>query len=700
MIKTLKYCNSIVFMVLLLVTIGGYAQKPIGDKKPEVKVIATATKNSVLLRWGVTTPTAWKYANEYGFTIERKTITRAGKILPIPEVKILLSEPLKPKPMMQWESFTEESVNAAVAAQAIYGDDFEINMEQGGNDIVSIINKASVLEQRFGFALFAADQDFEVAKFSGLGYVDTSVVNDEQYLYTVKAVIPSEKLEIKPGGVYIGLIDFQSLPKPLDFAAVFNDKSVMLSWNYKLQKKQYNNYIVERSEDGGITFKRLDDIPVTNLSERKVNPSDRMFYVDSLPKNNKEYYYRVKGISPFGIVGPASDTAKGIGAKSLVNNPAISAAKVSKDESTVDIIWEFPEEGLSSLSHFELNRSNKVKGGYQLLTPNINKLKRSLKVSNLEGINYFTITAVGLNGAKRVSFPKMVQLKDNLPPAIPTELKGIVDSTGIVQLQWKKNLEPDFLGYRVFRANLEDEEFTQITFEPTPNNGFTDNVKIKTLNSKVYYKIRAYDKRYNPSEFSEVLVLKKPDIIPPTQPVFKSFKTESNKVLLQWITSSSEDAAKTLVYKKEKGKEAMWELVGDIPITEHSFEDTSVSSNTVYLYTLITMDESGLESKPITPLTISMPKSKTPEIDRLNAIVNRENRTILVNWKYNQNNVEEYSLYKAAENEKLTLYKVFNGDVNKFVDTKLKVNTTYDYGLRALLSDGRKSKIKLIRVEY
>ncbi len=677
-----------------------HGQQPIGDQEPAVKVMATATKNTIMLRWGVTTPTAWKYANQYGFTIERKTITRAGQILPNPEVKMLVGIPLKPKPMMEWETFTQTNMNAAVAAQAIYGEDFEIDMENGGNDIVSVINRASALEQRFSFALFAADQDFEVAKFSGLGYVDTTVVQGEQYLYTIKSKIPTERLAVQSAGVYIGLMDFQPLPKPLDFVGTFNDKSVMLSWNYSLLKRHYTNYIVERSDDKGNTFSPLDDIPVANMSEREKDPSDRMFYMDSIAQNNKEYQYRIKGISAFGKIGPPSEIAKGMGTKPLGHNPAITATQLSQDEQTATLTWEFPEEGMETLSHFELHRSHKLKGDYQVLISDISKTKRTLEVRQLEGINYFTITAVGVHGTKRVSFPQMVQLTDAIPPAIPTELTGSIDSTGVVQLQWKKNIENDFLGYRIFRANLENEEFTQITFQPISKNTFVDTVKVKVLNHKIYYKIQAFDKRYNPSEFSEVLMLKKPDLIPPTQPVFKSFKTANAKVQLHWITSSSEDAVKTLIYRKEKGVQAPWQLAGAIPIVKRSFEDTGVSSGVTYLYTMVTIDESGLESKPIVPMTITLPKGKTPEIDKLNAYVNAQERSIRISWKQNPSQVVEYSLFKGGEDQKMTLYKIFDRATNTFVDTKLKINTAYTYGIQALFKNGSKSLIKTITIEY
>jgi fibronectin type 3 domain-containing protein len=687
--------------IILLLSFAVHSQKPIGEDPPFVQVISRVTKKAIMLRWAVTTPVAWKRANKYGFTIERKTIVRAGEILKNEEVKKITPTPMLPKPLAAWEEFAGKNDYAAIAAQAIYGDGFDVELSEGGTDIMGIVNLSQALEQRFSFALYAADQDFEVATYSGLAYVDTDVKSGEKYLYTIKTAIPEEKMVVAQGGVYLGLSDYIELPKPRDFVGIFKDKSVLLSWNFTSLADFYNSYIIERSEDNGTTFNPVSDIPVINMGEKEEKTTDRMFYIDSLPQNNKEYQYRIKGISPFGEKSPSSKIVSGVAKKAMLYNPAIKKAELQPDNSTAVITWEFPQEGLESLSHFELNRSDTAKDRYQVVVPNISKTTRSLKFKNLNAINYFKITAVGVDGTKRMSFPQMVQPIDDTPPATPFGLTGVVDSTGVVQLQWNANAEPDFLGYRVFRANIENEEFTQITFSTIPQNRITDTVNIKTLNSKIYYKVQAFDNRYNPSGFSDVVMLKKPDLIPPTKPVFTSFAADDGVIALEWITSSSADAVKTLVYRKEKGKKIPWQLLAETDFPQNQFKDATAVPALTYLYTLVTVDESGLESEPVTPLTISLPDNKSkPEIDRFAAVVNREEKHITLHWKYKAQPVKEFLLYKAEEGKQPTRYKVFSNTKNRFVDHQLTVNTKYTYLLQAVFDSRAKSPIKKIEVEY
>ncbi len=695
-----KYFKYSILIILLLVSIRISSQEPIGNEEPEVKVIGTVTKEAIKLRWAVNTPLAWKYAIQYGYIVERKTIAIDGELLKIPVTKKLTVTPILPKPLPEWENFVDKSDQAAVAAQAMYGDDFNIEFEEGGNGFLNIVNQAKVLEQRFSFALFAADQDYEIAEFSGLAFIDSDVKPNEQYLYQVYSAIPKERMKVKPGGVYLGLKDYKPLPEPLEFIGIFKDKSVLLSWNYKLLQREYNSYIIERA-DANNNFKPLNDIPLVNFNGKEKKSSDRMFFIDSLSQNDKEYKYRIKGISPFGEIGPPSKVIAGQGKAPLVYNPAITEAKLKPNNNSTVITWEFPQKGLETLAYFELNRSDEVNGNYTTIQSNISKSVRSITVNELKAINYFTITAVGVDGTKRVSFPQMVQPVDDIPPSTPLDISGVIDSTGIVQLRWKMNTEKDFLGYRVFKANFDNEEFTQITFRPIPQNEIIDTVNVKTLNNKVYYKIQAFDKRYNPSGFSKILMLKKPDVIPPTKPVFKSFKADNGIITLHWIPSSSIDASKTLVYRKERGNDTPWELIVEKSLPENTYDDMTANLAITYLYTLVTVDESGLESAPVTPLVIRLPDN-TPkhEIDKFSELVNREEKKIFLNWKYDAGNVVEYLLYRAEEEKQPTLYKVFKGKEYTFIDQNLRVNTRYTYMLQAVFETGAKSPLKKIEVEY
>jgi fibronectin type 3 domain-containing protein len=703
--------KNIFILLILFSTAKGFSQNKVEDSitTPKIAVLAAPQKKeAIFLRWAATTPRAWRKSNQYGYQLKRYTIIRDGKMLPKRVEKDLGI--FKPKPLDDWMKIIEQNDNAAVVAQALFGESFAVT---GTDKLTAIVNLSEEQQQRFTWALYVADQDFNVAQMAGLGFVDATAKSNEKYLYKVTSMVPKEELVIKDGGAFIGLQDYEVLPKPLDLAVVFLDKKTMLSWNYAIHKQLYNSYFVERSEDG-INFNRLNKQPLTSLNNSNKTNLKRMFYLDSIV-NNKKYYYRVKGRTAFGELGPSSDTISGIGKKVLEYVPRITN-KNYFGTSGIVLEWEFPKEGNEHITGFELNRSDRDKGPYEVIIKDIPPDVRKIKYDSLQPTNYMTITAIGKNGGRRTSFSALVQPVDSIPPVKPIGLEGKVDSLGIVTLKWIKNTEKDMLGYRVFRGNNKNEEFSQITVSPHRANVYYDSISIKNLNSKVFYHIVAVDKRYNGSEPSDILAIKKPDVIPPTQAVFKSYKIKDNKVLLTWAKSSSEDVVKHEIYRKDSVK---WKLIHIIEkdkfqITNSnsdnskqnsaydSWTDTKVQEGKPYSYTIIAIDDSGLKSEPSPALNVIIPKtSLKPPIKRFSSTVDKEHGFIELFWKtYKETNVYKLAIYKGIKDKPITLWRKVLPTTKHIVDSKVKPNNEYIYMIRAVFNDGTLSKMNKLNVKY
>jgi uncharacterized protein len=284
------------------------------------------------------------------------------------------------------------------------------------------------------------------------------------YLYKLISNVPTAEMEIKSGGIFTGLKEFELLPKPLDFTATFGNNSTILSWNFKTLAHAYGSYYIERSSDKKI-FERITKKPYTGMNQENANNA-RIFYVDSIA-NNQMYSYRVQGVSAFGELGPYSDVLAGKGKAVLQYVPHLTV-KDFKDDTTVTFTWEFPEEGNNEISGFELNRSDHDDEKYTTVVKNIPPKSRNVKYDKLSPTNYFTITAIGKQGSNRTSFAMLVQPVDSIPPAKPMGLKGVIDSLGVVKITWEPNKEKDLQGYRIYRANNANEEFSQLTVSPDP----------------------------------------------------------------------------------------------------------------------------------------------------------------------------------------------------------------------------------------
>jgi hypothetical protein len=256
-----------VFVIFVLYLFFGfthlYAQKEPSKGANAIDAIGSVDSChcSIRLRWGVNDPYIWKLANTYGYFIDRYTVSRGGQLLSTPPKRRLTSSPLKPYPLKEWESICQTDNNAAILAQGIYGEDFEVSATSG--KLAKIVTKSNNLTQRFTFSLMAADGSFKAACMAALGYVDSTIHTGEKYLYKIYPGIPKGKLQCDTALVYIGSDDPASLPKPADVYVAYGDKTVLLSWDTKSLRPFYSSYRVERSTDGNI-FYPLSSLPICN----------------------------------------------------------------------------------------------------------------------------------------------------------------------------------------------------------------------------------------------------------------------------------------------------------------------------------------------------------------------------------------------------------------------------------------------------
>ncbi|PKA98000.1 hypothetical protein B0O79_1680 [Flavobacteriaceae bacterium MAR_2009_75] len=685
--------KKIIYILILSVT---YAT---AQDSTSVQLISRSLPDKVMLRWAVNSPSGWKMANETGFLVERSTISRNGTaVVPI-ERKMLTSSPLKPQPLEAWEMLAKQDQSTAILAQALYGESFEtITPNPGVLGEVTAINEE--LEQRFTFALIAAEQNYEAALLAGWGLTDSSVVQGERYVYKVfVAPLNDSPSTIKEASTYAGTELFEDLPKPLQLSGIFKDAQALLSWDYGLLSHLYTNYIVERSTDGE-TFLQLNKQPIFSATqETSASIGISLYYTDSIP-NNQLLYYRVKGKTAFGEVGPASEVVQGEGKKALEFVPRIYRKEIPTDQNVI-LYWEFKKEGNSLINKFQLNRGNTNEGPFETVIDDIPKDQRQISFNKLERINYFTISAVDKEGVKSESLPVMVQPVDSIPPATPTNLAGTIDTTGIVKLRWLNNKDIDLAGYRIFRSYNPKSEFTEVTSETWPFNEYLDTLQIKNLNQKIYYKIKAEDQRFNLSKFSQTLVLLKPDVTPPSSPVIGGYKITDEGIKIQWIKSSSGDVAAHQLYRKSMASqtEKSWELI-------YSGNDTLYLDNNLnglndIQYTIIAKDSTGFESLPSKPIVIKWKGNQIQNKDiNFTGTADRELRFINLSWKAKSIELSEIRLFKGVDSEHLHLYKVFDAKMNSYNDTDLKINSNYVYGLQLVSSSGVLSKIQKVKVKY
>ena len=674
-------------LILVLLIPFAYGQEHQG----KIELTGTVRDGKVLLRWAPNTVLGWQTANDFGYYIQRTVLTKNGQVSDETTSQLINTTPLKPMKLENWAGLAESSKYAAITAQALYGRSFQVSPGEN-NGALSIYNQVSEQEQRYSFALLSADFDFEVAKAAAVGFEDTALQEGETYLYKVYSPIPENlPVRLDTGFFYVNPREEKPLPAPKGLAAVFGDRVVSLKWNHFHYQGTYIAYQLERSGDGGKTFQVVSELPITNTREGEGPLRDQLTKMDSLPDNINEYAFRIRGFTSFGELGPPSEPVTGKGKNLVSVIPGFERATV-KNGQAVELQWTFPAEFIDKVQSFTIERGTSSKGPFRKIAEGLDKRSRAFTDRSPEASNYYIIKAISEGGQQAGSFPYLVQLEDKEPPTPPQALNGKVDSLGYVTLQWQANNEPDLHGYQVFRSNFKNKEFIQVTREPLKKNTFTDTIAVNTLTEEVFYKIVALDNHFNPSDYSAMLALQRPDLVPPVQAVFTSVKAEEQGIRLDWHRSSSEDVVRHGLYRRS-ARQQEWQLITEF-IALNSYLDEATTPGETYQYTLIAVDDSGLESPPAKPVIMKRPNNlKKPALQNLQSSVDRTAQTISISWKYTPAGVAKYLVYRAKKGEKIRLYDDLPATSQGFVDRGMAINSGYLYRVKAVFQDGGESPL-------
>lgn len=661
-----------------------------------IKVIAKAYGDSVVLRWAPTRPWAWNKLNYIGYKIERIDITEKDNA----KKEILTALPLKPYSLEKFKaSFKPENNNAAIAAQCLYGKNFETNLRKGQ---AAIEDRASVSDARYSYTLMVADFDANVAAATALRFADKTVKKGNKYIYRVMPAGLATQGTIDTGTVLIINNKTEINNRPEITEGIAFDRLCELHWN-RAGNETWSGFYIERSDDGK-TFTPLTSLPfISSPPDSSILKEDsskaKLFsmlqaqhiYMDSLPQNYKNYFYRIKGINAFAELSDYSNMITVSGrdmsppvAVNILNPKFISDRKIK-------VLWK-KDVIEKDCKGYYVTRAKTINGPYETLNKDLLLPSATEYTDNnayTHGGSFYIVVAVDTANNISSSTPAMGLVPDNTPPAIPAGLKGRIEKNGLVYLSWDANKEEDVKGYKVYFANAPDHVFTQLTTEPDSLNSFVDSITLKTLTKNIWYKIAAVDDNNNHSEFSAPVKLKKPDIVPPAPPVATNVFINAKSAEMDWIQSSSDDAVSYIVYRKQDNNKLVMAKFKHNPSAQNfHFTDTTVKPNLAYVFTAETIDEDSLHSAESIPVNVKIHKvMERPAINTLKAVYDNKLKMVTLNWQYTDKPDYFFILYRAEGNEAFQTLRSLNKDIMQFNDLKIVPGKTYRYAIRAIYKD-------------
>jgi hypothetical protein len=670
-------------------------QSPAQTPPTAIKLIGKSKGNQVWLRYAPTTPVLWQIANQNGYQLERFLMKPDGSL----EGPVRLTEqPIKPLTKAEFDQ--QSDPHSGMVGEIIYNEEFMKGVN--ADDPVQILKQYKEMENRFGLALFVCDISAPAAQAAGLMAIDKKVSIGQRYAYRIKiaGTLPTG-ISYEPGTIVVDVEAEKPLIAPEDLRFEAGDQQVTLGWPIFTHIGVYTAYIIEKSIDGK-QFKPVSDLPFTNLTKED-NP-DYAYFIDSLANNNTLFYYRIKGLTPFGEVSPSSKVVTVKGKDDMTGALVIDTA-LAKNNRQITISWRFPKEFSSSIKGFVVSRASKHDGAYldlntKPISPSVNQFTDTPSGYN----HYYVVRALDKQGQEATrSFPYLAQLEDNQPPQVPKGLEGQIDDKGLAKLNWKNVPDADLLGYRVFKANHLREEFVEVTTSILGKPTFTDSVNLNTLTKEVYYKVIAVDKNFNTSDYTPPLKLMRPDKIPPAPAIFTKAKMnlEKEEINLEWENSPSTDVARMRLMRKSK-KDTNQFLLKEWKATQipSAYTDNAGLLGQTYTYLLEVSDSTGNTSHNISP-SVFFETGVRKAVGNLSGVADREKRKIRLSWQYEALEVVKTIIYRASGNYPMRILETLEGNPGQYEDKDITLNTTYIYKIKLFFKNGIQTQLSTgIRVAY
>lgn len=668
--------------LFLFITVIVLSHQSIGQS---IYTKAYVADKKIILRWVPKDFKIWDLGNKYGYKIERLNLSEEF----VPDTgKFTIAERLNANPILPlpskdstWAGLIRKNKTAILIYKSLYGKPDvtanKVEAEQGR-------------EQMLGMVLVSCDLNADFSKATGLYFKDTIFNKGAIYAYKITILCPNSL------GKYSAVCVVNTNKKTVFMTPVLakgkgNNRQSVITWNFKNLQADYSGYNIERSEDS-INFVRINKSPYVVVTTQFEKNKTETNYLDSLPKNKKNYYYRIKGISLFGEEGLPSNVVKARGKDDFKQAAQIDSAFAINNK-FIKIKWQMNKKvNPKTLKGYLILRCDKTDGKYQTISNGFINPDKNYFIDSLPNyINYYKIVAINDENDTTFSYPALAQIIDDLPPAVPIELKGTMNDSGRVTLNWIANTEKDLRGYRVFRSNAMHEEFVEVTKELLNTTNYTERINSNTLTKDIFYTIAAVDKNYNNSNQCLPIKLKRPDHIPPVAPIIKKIEFTDSSIVINWIPSSSFDATDYKLVRYNDKKDSLIVKEWNAKDSLFKYNDYLVELGSGYYYKLKVTDDVGNKNESKVLYTKIEPGFRKKPTN-FKAKLDVENRKIQLKWSYEiKEPILYFTIYKSKNNSEYRIFKTIEKNQFEVFDKEININNIYRYQLKVVLESGIES---------
>lgn len=685
--------KSYIFYFLLLIIFIFKIEDIKSQTKATLAINARGYNDQITLRITPSSAILFNEGNRNGYRVERADYVKGisnDKLV----YKPIIGSPFKRLSNSEWQNAIQlESVKDTASVKLarlamVYSDQTAVgNTDVLKDGLTSLKDQKSNADMKFGYSMIAANQSKLAARLLGLWVTDQDVKLGKTYVYRVSINQSPTYITVTCGSFNANSLRNDKLVKITEL-----DEAIRFSFP---ESDAYYAFQVERSDDGGKTYKRITKIPELNVRPISYKGDLDFAYADSSLINYKKYYYRLMVMSAFADELLLAQFMAMPRDKTPPPAPFLKAA-THITPNQVQLKWEIKPKGNDDLKGFTIKRGTKADGKFTIISKALLSKTTTTYIDegfNKYGANFYIVEAIDTTGNTSSSYPAYVTLIDSIPPAIPVITSARIDSSGKITIKIKPNTEKDFMGYQLQKANAKDHEFSVVEETFKDSLGVTtfilkDSTTLNTLTKKIFYKVIAFDTHFNQSLPSAIIELKKRDTIPPVSPLLTDFLITDTSVVLMFANSSSEDAVRNYILRRDVGKTKYDTVFVNTNANIDKFIDLKIIGGKYYEYAMLAKDDSGLFSKPSRSIqlkTLLNNRLSTPSVD---GNYNASTKTIDLFFKVDD----------KLKNQKLKIELYQRGDQKKAWKLTKTIPYVKDKSLSEPIESERKSYFYMIRL--
>lgn len=559
-------------------------QMQVGIVDTKIHLLARTYGDSIVLRWAPEDYATWRHINRVGMDVLRYSEDA-------PFTADTLAHRLRPYTLEQFrQRYPTTDTLAYVAAGLLYDENRTrpTATKNPPGTLGSLYEIYQEQQMRYGFALLTTEWRRDLADALAMRLVDKTAKRGKTYEYMVR---PSEidttgHMIIRTGHIS-GLKNERY--KPEAFVTTLTDStsaenSVQLTWN----RKQYSTFEIERRWVGAKgkasdteEWQRVTNKPYIDMSPNELGQPDTLYTMtDQVPRPGL-YDYRLLAHDAFGdLTEPTKPFRVWVRDITPPAPPAITLITIDRRDST-DL-----SKGVFATFHL---RKDTIEGDYtgchlvyyhekdthkqwrrlsQTMafsgspteTPLPYETEITLDVTGLS-TGMVAVAATDTAGNTAYSVAQMLRLEDLKAPDTPTNLRAETNAeAGTITLSWDAPEDLDIDYYEVAYANDTTHRWVLATESKLQDTRFVDTVDVTANQKYIYYKVRAIDYSTNMSEYSAVLPVIRPSLMPPAVAHIDTTWVNDDGIHMRWITSAEHFVSHHLVWRRLRTDKA-WTLL-------------------------------------------------------------------------------------------------------------------------------------------